>query len=215
MIETTTDRRNISSDTLEKLRSTVIDLFSKGLFHKVGIREIAKQAQVGPQTIYKYFGNKDQLIFACIRPELARLNETLKHTSDDTPGTALDTLKALISTFVGYYLRNRRLAEIVYMTIPARQWVIDPEFAQHETLSYFAQALKQGQTEGSIRTDANPEELLDLMAGAFGRYITRKITNPEPINIDAECAHLYALAEPMFVAPPVAPIAEPSNPSPN
>lgn len=202
MIETTTDRRNISSDTLEKLRSTVIDLFSQGLFHKVGIREIAKQAQVGPQTIYKYFGNKDQLIFACIRPELARLNDALKITANNTQGNSLDTLKALISAFVGYYLRHRRLAEIVYMTIPARQWVIDPEFTQHETLNYFVQALRKGQTEGTIRTDANPEELLDLMAGGFGRYITRKISNPDPINVDAECAHLYALAEPMFVAQP-------------
>lgn len=202
MIETTTDRRNISSDTLEKLRSTVIDLFSKGLFHKVGIREIAKQAQVGPQTIYKYFGNKDELIFACIRPELARLNEELKGTVENTEGDALETLKALISKFVGYYLNHRRLAEIVYMTIPARQWVVDPEFTQHETLNYFAKTLQQGQIEGSIRTDANAEELLDLMAGGFGRYITRKITNPNPINVDAECAHLYALAEPMFRASP-------------
>lgn len=201
MIETTTDRRNISSDTLEKLRSTVIDLFSQGLFHKIGIREIAKQAQVGPQTIYKYFGNKDQLIFACIRPELARLNDALKIAVEETQGDSLDTLKALISTFVGYYLRHQRLAEIVYMTIPARQWVVDPEFTQHETLNYFVQTLRKGQAEGTIRTDANPEELLDLMAGGFGRYITRKISNPDPINVDAECAHLYALAEPMFLAP--------------
>ncbi len=201
MTEITTDRRNISHETLEKLRSTVIDLFSQWLFHKVGIREIAKQAQVGPQTIYKYFGNKDELIFACIRPELKQLNEALKHTLETSSGTALETLKELMATFVGYYLRHRRLAEIVYMTIPTRQWVIDPGFTQYETLSYFVEVSKQGQSEGCIRNDAQAEDLIELMAGAFGRYITRKIstTDADSIDIDAECAHLYALSEPLFL----------------
>ncbi len=198
MTTSTLDRRNISSDTLEKLRSTVIDLFSQGLFHKIGIREIAKQAQVGPQTIYKYFGNKDELIFACIRPDLDRLNQTLNQALADCNGNMLEKLRALIGSFVGYYLRHRRLAEIVYLTIPARQWVVDKEFTQHETLRIFINTLELGQQEGCIRRDANAEELVDLMAGAFGRYITRKLANPEPINIDAECDHLYALAEPLF-----------------
>ncbi len=200
MIDTTTDRRNISSETLEKLRTTVIDLFSKGLFHKVGIREIAKQAQVGPQTIYKYFGNKERLIFACIQPELARLNEALEATLNTTQGDALNTLEALISTFVGYYLRHRQLAEIVYLTIPMRQWILNPEFTQDQTLNYFVQALQQGQAQGSIRPDVKPEELLDLMTGGFSRYITRKISSADSIDVEAECAYLYALAEPMFVA---------------
>ena len=200
MTDTTTDRRNISTDTLEKLRTTVIDLFSQGLFHKVGIREIAKQAQVGPQTIYKYFGNKDELIFACIRPELAKLNETLKQARDEGGNNALDQLRQMIAAFVGYYLSHRRLAEIVYLTIPTRQWVVDPEFTQHETLSYFTEVMKQGQEQGCIRTDARPEELVDLMAGGFARYITRKLSSTDPLNIDAECAHIYALAEPLFKA---------------
>lgn len=198
MTDTTTDRRNISTDTLEKLRTTVIDLFSQGLFHKVGIREIAKQAQVGPQTIYKYFGNKDELIFACIRPELAKLNETLKQARDEGGNNALDQLRQMIAAFVGYYLSHRRLAEIVYLTIPARQWVVDPEFTQHETLNYFIDVMRQGQDQGCIRTDARAEELVDLMAGGFARYITRKLSSPDPLNIDAECAHIYALAEPLF-----------------
>ena len=198
MTDITTDRRNISTDTLEKLRTTVIDLFSQGLFHKVGIREIAKQAKVGPQTIYKYFGNKDELIFACIRPDLAKLNHTLEQAREDGGSDALQQLKQMIAAFVGYYLSHRRLAEIVYLTIPARQWVIDPEFTQHETLNHFIEVMRLGQDQGCIRTDAHAEELVDLMAGAFARYITRKLSSTEPLNIDAECAHIYALAEPLF-----------------
>ena len=54
----TTDKRKISPDALERLRTTVIELFAEGLFHQIGMREIASRAGVGLQTIYKYFGNK-------------------------------------------------------------------------------------------------------------------------------------------------------------
>ena len=64
------DKRTLAPEALENLRKTVIELFANGLFHEVGIREIASKAKVSPQTIYKYFGNKDELIFACIEPDL-------------------------------------------------------------------------------------------------------------------------------------------------
>ncbi len=55
------DRRKISADALERLRATVVELFASGLFHEVGMREIARTAQVSPKTIYKYFGDKERL----------------------------------------------------------------------------------------------------------------------------------------------------------
>ncbi|NIB39279.1 TetR/AcrR family transcriptional regulator [Pseudomaricurvus alkylphenolicus] len=197
------DRRNISPQTLEKLRATVIQLFSQGLFHKVGIRDIAKQAEVGPQTIYKYFGNKDELIFACIKPDLEALTEELQRAVEDAGTQALDQFRAFLFAFVGYYLRNRRIAEIVYFTIPARQWVANPEFTQDGMMNLLEQVLELGQSQGSVRADASAKELVDLMAGAFSRYIMRKLTELQMQDADQECEHLLRLALPLVQQSPV------------
>ena len=70
------DKRLIAPEAIEKLRKTVLALFADNHFHEVGIRDICKQAGVSQKTIYKYFGNKEQLLLACIEQDLQTLSDT-------------------------------------------------------------------------------------------------------------------------------------------
>ena len=58
------DGRLIKPETLTLLRNTILECFAQGQFHQVGIREICQKARVSPQTVYKYFGNKEGLFTA-------------------------------------------------------------------------------------------------------------------------------------------------------
>ncbi len=194
------DRRNISPATLETLRNTVIELFSQGLFHKVGIRDIAKQAGVGPQTIYKYFGNKDELIFACIAPEFEELEKQVRRSLAATSNNALERLDSYIATTTRFYLQHRQLAEIVFMTTPVRQRMADPMFTQHYLIKELEWILKEGQRQNVIRSDVSTTDLHDTLQGTFAQYMVRKLLQPPVRNIDAECERLIRLLKPLLQA---------------
>lgn len=54
--------------TMKKKRAIVesaLSLFEKNGFVNVSIKEIAKNANVSPVSIYNYFGNKEALVFEC------------------------------------------------------------------------------------------------------------------------------------------------------
>ncbi len=195
------DRRTISPATWERLRKAVIELFAAGLFHEVGIRDIASRAGVGLQTIYKYFGSKEELIFRCCQPELDRLSDEIERLDASSGPDAGNRLVAFVDAFVGFYCRHREIAEIVYLNLPLRSLVANPEFAQRRQLATLAKILRDGQEQGLIRKDLAPDLLVDLLAGAAGRYFVRLLTQRAPLDPDAEPARVRALLAPLALVP--------------
>ncbi|MBA4113544.1 MAG: TetR family transcriptional regulator, partial [Verminephrobacter sp.] len=65
------------SDTLARIEKAVLDLFSSRDFHEVGLIEVARTANVSLQTIYKYFGSKEVLVYTMLDVMLGRLAERM------------------------------------------------------------------------------------------------------------------------------------------
>ena len=196
------DGRLISTEHLEKLRGTVIELFAAGSFQSVGMRDIARRAGVGPATIYKYFGSKDELIFACIQPEMQQLGQRLLAVSEarrDAPTRS--RFEGFAEEFVSFYAEHRQIGEIVYLTIPARNWVENRAFIQTQQLGVGAEILRDGQARGEVRTDVPPELLIELMAGAVHRYMMRMLLAPADERTGQQhAALLFSLFWPMLEA---------------
>jgi len=202
------DGRFISPASLEKLRATVIELFAAGSFASVGMRDIARRAGVGPATIYKYFGSKDALIFACIQPEIAELGRRLAAASaQHRMDTTRTRLHAFAHAFIGFYIEHLQIGEIVYLTLPARNWVENEAFIQTQQLGVGAEILRDGQARGEIRGDVAPELLIELLAGAVHRYMMRLLLSPGPHDPERHAEHLFAIFWPM--------LAQADSPSPS
>lgn len=197
------DRRKISPEALERLRRTVIELFAEGLFHEVGIRDVARRAKVGMPTIYKYFGGKDELIYACIEQDLRGLTEDLQTAvAGADPSDVRAQIQAFGLTFFGFYLTNRRIAEIVFLNVPARKWTVEPGFVQVEQLGLLAELLGKGQASGLVRTDVDPRTLVELLAGANGRYLVHLLTeHPHDFDPTREAEKIFAMLWPLVAAP--------------
>ena len=56
-----------------KLEQAVHDIFADREFHRVGLIEVARAANVSLQTIYKYYGSKEALLFATLDTWLSKL----------------------------------------------------------------------------------------------------------------------------------------------
>src|SRR5690625_1902140 len=49
--------------TRKRIEETVLELFSQREFHRVRLVEVARHANISLQTIYKYYGSKERLLF--------------------------------------------------------------------------------------------------------------------------------------------------------
>jgi len=197
------DKRKISGDALERLRKIVIELFSKGLFHQVGIRDIAQKAKVSPQTIYKYFGNKEALIYSCIKKDMDELSELLEDSAKASAELSpKERLGAYCQVFVSFYLSRLEIAEIVFLNIPMRNWIADPDFIQVRQLGLMAHLIQEGQKRGGVRKDADPRVLVHLLAGATHRYIIQTLElRRDSIQPETDAQELFRLLWPMLAAP--------------
>ena len=175
------DQRLINPKALEKLRLTVIDLFAQGLFQEVGMREIAKRAQVGLATIYKYYGNKEELVFACIDQDLATLKGLLdanyhKHKHQESRVQ----LKTGLDCMVEFYLSHRQIAEIVYLNVPTRLWVSETQPMQIQQVQLIREIIIKGQEKGEIRDDQPTEVMVQLLLGSIFRYLVAYLLKQLP-----------------------------------
>ena len=162
---------------------------------------IARGAGVGPATIYKYFGSKDELIFACVQPEVRELGRRLTDVGTTTAAQHThERLQAFSRTFIGFYLTHRQIGEVVYLTIPARNWVEDANFIQTQQLAVGVEILQQGQERGEVRDDVSAVLLLELMAGAMHRYMMRLLLAGGEADSNAHADLLLSVFWPMLVA---------------
>ena len=67
------NQEDLDAETRARIEQAVLDVFSGREFHRVGLIEIARAANVSLQTIYKYYGSKEALLFSSLDSWLGRL----------------------------------------------------------------------------------------------------------------------------------------------
>ncbi|MBC3936196.1 TetR/AcrR family transcriptional regulator [Undibacterium rugosum] len=169
------DRRVIDAATLENLRRTILTMFAKNSFNDVGIREICKKARVSPQTIYKYFGSKEEMLYACVRQDIEKLNE-LALAAARRPRSADQQIRAFLEAWVQFFGKNPNIASIVFLNIPQTYWVSKRHFLQLRVNLAGHATIKRGQKAGVITKKIDPVVLQDLMMGACHRVMIRWLT---------------------------------------
>jgi len=155
-------------DFHERLGNTILEMFSKSDFHAVGIRDIAKNAGVSFATIYKHYGNKEQLVFAFVDIWMGRLTDRI---IDHLQGMAdlKEKLRKIFWLQLDYYESHSDFAKIIFMTLPMKTWMADESFEQHRMFNLLMDVLRQGQEEGVLNPDVDTRILLDFMLGFVQR----------------------------------------------
>jgi|TARA_B110000116_G_scaffold100823_1_gene87652 AcrR family transcriptional regulator len=94
------------AETRQKLVQAAIDLFTEQGFQKTTMKAIARRAEVGDATIYKYFSSKDKLVLAFYQ---LRAEETIQKLVEiDTQDYDLhEQLQLLIDLYLESLLPDR------------------------------------------------------------------------------------------------------------
>lgn len=105
-------RREVLTSRKEQILEAALHLFSTKGYMQTSIRDIATKIGVNVATIYYYFSNKEEILYAIIEKRTRRLIEKLREIQTQI-ADALLALKAMIKFQVLYSLENWEGAKLI------------------------------------------------------------------------------------------------------
>lgn len=123
--------------------------------------DIAKQAGVGPGTLYRHFPTRGALIEAVYRNELERLAEAERELSGKLP--PVEALRAWLLLFVDAIATKQIIAPALNTLVGDPKKVFEACYAQiHQSIR---QLVKRAVKSGEMRKDLDPMDLLRALVG--------------------------------------------------
>ncbi len=90
-----------------KIINTAVELFSENGFEATGMKQIAREAGIGDATIYKYFANKDKLIYGYYGLMATETAQQFLAEDDLCEYSLQEKLQLLIDIYLNNFLPNR------------------------------------------------------------------------------------------------------------
>ena len=185
--QATHDLQNLSPAVRERIEDAALELFSQREFHRVGLDEIAREANASLQTIYKYYGSKDAIQKACLNRWLSRLAIRMV---DHLKGieTYKDKLRKVFWVVLDFFDQYPKVAEMIHGSVYGRTWRKDESFQQKELTQTFLLVLNEGVEKGILTDEVEPAILLDYLYGVLMRLIQMHIVRrqEQPISERAD-----------------------------
>jgi AcrR family transcriptional regulator len=176
----------------KRLESAVIDTFSKGDFHEASMRKIAKKAGVSFGTIYKYYKDKNNLLFVFID---RWFDELVDRMVDHLQGIH-DTKEKLRKIFwiqLDYFERNSDIGKIIWITVPLKTWMTHETYKQNRLMDVIMSVLKEGQANGMFNPDVRPGLLLNFVIPLINRSFNEWVYRGQKERLTSEADIIFEL----------------------
>jgi AcrR family transcriptional regulator len=156
-------RRKLRADALRN-RERILEV-AKEAFTRSGanasLDDIAKQARVGPGTLYRHFPTREELLKAVYRNELEKLATAGEKFSETMP--PVEALRAWLLLFVDAIAAKQIIAPALNTLVADHKKVFEVSYARlHEAIR---RLVKRAVKSGDIRKDLDPIDLLRVLVG--------------------------------------------------
>jgi AcrR family transcriptional regulator len=152
----------------ERQRRRILDaaarLFDERGIDRVTVAEIVAAAGIRAATLYGYFPNKDEIVWALVGEAIDAATAEARAALEAGPGSAFEQIRTLFGVFEQelrkHPARVRFMAQFDAMY--AREWTVDRllklegEFGREGFLG-LAEVIRQGTADGSLRPDLDPD----------------------------------------------------------
>ena len=148
----------------QRNRERILEV-AKGAFARSGantsLDEIARQAGVGPGTLYRHFPAREELREAVYRTEVERLAAAEQRFAEDM--SPIEALRAWMLLFVDYIATKKIIAPVLNTLVGGPSKVFE---SSHAPIWEAIRALvKRAIKSGDIRKDLDPLDLLRALIG--------------------------------------------------
>lgn len=156
----------------EAIVEHAIATFAEDGFRNADVQVIADGAGVGKGTVYRYFGNKEELFWATCMAVLERLVAHL--TAAISPvESPLEKLRVAAAAYAGFFEANPRYLEVfVQERAQFRGHVPEDHLKYHEeVLDRFGGILRKGIELGEFRDLAVRKTIISLISLVYGSVV--------------------------------------------
>lgn len=164
--------------TQARIEKAVLQLFSTRDFHDVGLIDVARAANVSLQTIYKYFGSKEALVYAMLDVMLGRLAaRMIDHLQgiDDVR----ERLRKTLWVTLDYMDKEPAVMMLLFTAVPVPRHRNIRIYESPELMGAFIGVFKDGQARGVLNKQVSSKILLDVFMGIVGRVVLMHIVRGE------------------------------------
>lgn len=128
----------------------------------IALETVAARAGVGIGTLYRHFPNRDALVAAAYRHEVAELCATSQDFLESRP--ADEALRAWAARFADYIATKRAMGNALRAAASD-----SPLFAEtrEQILGALRLLLDAGAADGTLRTDVDPTDVMRVMNGIW------------------------------------------------
>lgn len=182
----------IDPRTRARIEQAVLDTFSVSEFHKVKLIDIARRANVSLQTIYKYYGDKESLLFSALETWLAKLAVRL---FDHLQGmdNYKEKLRKVFWIVFDFFEKTPEVAQLIMSSIYLNTWRNTDTFRQPELMGLFMRVIGEGRAQGMLTDEVDEKTILDIIIGTASRTVTMWIIRGKQGRLTDKAGPLFEL----------------------
>ena len=160
----------------ERQRRRILDaawrLFDERGIDRVTMAEITASSGVQPSTMYQYFSNKDDLVWAILSDLMHEGSGLAKKTMEDAQN-ALARISALLESMAAELSDNQVKVRFMaqFDAMYARDWPVERLLALESQIKprpfqFFTGLIREGIADGSLRSDLDPDLTMHAVVNA-------------------------------------------------
>jgi AcrR family transcriptional regulator len=168
----------------EEILSAAEKVFAAKGFFPTTMSDIARRAEFGTGTLYKYFKSKEELYFTLIDEKVEEINRLVK-TELSQGNSAVERIKKVLRLQFEFIERNRDFFRIYISERSRFEWTVKDDLGKglHEKMvSYIdvlSEVIEQGIKKGEFRS-MDPRDLAHAFVGIVNSFVFEWLISREP-----------------------------------
>jgi len=147
----------------EKLLEVATAAFAAAEGRPVSLESIARDAGVGIGTLYRHFPNREALVEAIYRAELAEVAAAAEQLLKRHPPKA--ALRRWMDRYASFVATKRGMAESLHAIFASG--AMEPSRTRDSIVGAVEKLLCAGVDDGSLRSDVSPDDVVTSLIGIF------------------------------------------------
>lgn len=168
----------------EEILSAAEKVFAAKGFFLTTMSDIAREAEFGTGTLYKYFRSKEELYFTLIDEKVEEINRLVKDELSQRT-SAVERIKKALALQFEFFERNRDFFRIYISERNRFEWTVKDELGKglHEKMVTYINILAEVMRQGIDREEfrlMNPMDLAHALVGIVNSFVFEWMISREP-----------------------------------
>ena len=147
----------------ERLLEVATAAFATADGRAVSLESIARDAGVGIGTLYRHFPNREALVEAIYRAELAEVAAAAEQLLERYPPKA--ALRRWMDRYASFVAAKRGMAESLHAIFDSG--AVEPSETRDSIVGAVDLLLRAGADDGTLRSDVQPDDVVSSLIGIF------------------------------------------------